>query len=560
MKKFVWLIGLLALSIGARDVACGFKDDDIENLALYRQLYKGDVPWDVFLARQIIQEYLEAAQLLMDPEDLKMEQEAIRLRDPYGSYRAKVRQGTDISVEERASLRERFIRVKKGIKRFLRLDKPLEDDEVPRIALCGSGGGIRAALCTLGSLLGAAETGLLDCTLYASALSGSAWLMGSIFSDSYPGDGVSVLQDYKSRLKGQLKTGLSVSLNPLSVKLATENLMTKFYYGQSLSLVDFWGFIVGEVMLRNLGQYWQKAVLSSQGMLMETGIYPFPLYSSIMPMGNGKFEWFEVSPYEVWSEFLQMAIPTWSFGRKFQNGLSQDFAPEQSLGFYLGIFGSAFELDLTDFMHHMGRFVKDPVLKGLVKILMKTSMKDMRLSPAELYNYSYGMRESILTGQKRITLIDAGIDFNLPIPPLLRKGRDIDVIIILDSSAKIEGRELRSITRYATERGIPIPTIDADSSHENIISVYDDNVDAPILVYLPRLKNDNYSADFDPGDCASGDFCHTFNFEYNEEQVDLLTGLTESNMKESIPVIQNVIKEAIRRRRAKLASQEGIKK
>ena len=65
-----------------------------------------------------------------------------------------------------------------------------------------------------------------------------------------------------------LRHGLMLRLNPLSVKLATENLLTKFYYGQPLSLIDFWGIMIGEIMLQNLGLYWHKAALSSQADLM----------------------------------------------------------------------------------------------------------------------------------------------------------------------------------------------------------------------------------------------------------------------------------------------------
>lgn len=558
MKKIALIVALAGI-ITQMSESVQFQDEP--NLALYRILYQSELSWEIFQARTMINQYLKEQFFAQNQESLEMEREAIRLRDPHGSHQAQVRLGHDIPREEKEALSERFQRVKKAIKRFAGLDYRLKDEEVPRIAICGSGGGIRAALCTLGSLIGALEIGLLDCTLYASALSGSAWLMGSIFSDSRSGHDQSVLHEYKHNMVRKLGGGLQISMSPISVKLSSENMLTKFYYGQRISLVDFWGLMVGEIMLQNLGQYWQKAVLSSQGMLMETGAYPFPLYTAIMPLGNSKFEWFEISPYEVWSELLGMGIPTWSFGRRFKNGVSVNYAPEQTLGYYLGVFGSAFELDLTDFMRHLGNAIKDPVLRGLITVLLKTSMRDLRISPAEFSNYSFGMKESVMPLKKRITLIDAGIDFNLPIPPLLRRVRDIDVIICLDGSTRVqEARELSAIKRYAKQHAIPLPSIDPTEAGQNTINVFKDNVDAPIIVYMPRAKNDNYNPDFDPDECANGGFCSTFNFEYNEEQALLLSGLTEANMKDSKEVLQEVVREAVNRKRAKLALVEERKK
>ncbi|KAK9975413.1 hypothetical protein ABG768_023456, partial [Culter alburnus] len=48
-------------------------------------------------------------------------------------------------------------------------------DEVPNIALLGSGGGERAMVALLGSLVQLQKTGLLDFILYLSGVSGSTW-------------------------------------------------------------------------------------------------------------------------------------------------------------------------------------------------------------------------------------------------------------------------------------------------------------------------------------------------------------------------------------------------
>ena len=60
------------------------------------------------------------------------------------------------------------------------------------------------------------------------------------------------------------------------------------------------------------------------------------------------YEWMEITPFEVGSSFLKTYIPTWAYGRKFKDGNSTNAPPEQTLGYFMGIFGSAFEISLKD--------------------------------------------------------------------------------------------------------------------------------------------------------------------------------------------------------------------
>ncbi|KAI2647260.1 Cytosolic phospholipase A2 gamma [Labeo rohita] len=56
-------------------------------------------------------------------------------------------------------------------------------DAVPNIALLGSGGGQRAMVALLGSLVQLDKAGLLDCILYLSGVSGSTWCMASLYKE-----------------------------------------------------------------------------------------------------------------------------------------------------------------------------------------------------------------------------------------------------------------------------------------------------------------------------------------------------------------------------------------
>ena len=59
-------------------------------------------------------------------------------------------------------------------------------------------------------------------------------------------------------------------------------------------------------------------------------------------------------------------------------------------------------------------------------------------------------KENICIYKKRMELIDAGLMFNSPYPPLLRKQRSVDLILSFDFSAREtdEERPFKVITSY----------------------------------------------------------------------------------------------------------------
>ncbi|KAK9975397.1 hypothetical protein ABG768_023440 [Culter alburnus] len=72
---------------------------------------------------------------------------------------------------------EEFIhgRRKSVLQSLKKLQIDCSQNEVPNIALLGSGGGERAMVGLLGSLVQLQKTGLLDSILYLSGVSGSTW-------------------------------------------------------------------------------------------------------------------------------------------------------------------------------------------------------------------------------------------------------------------------------------------------------------------------------------------------------------------------------------------------
>ena len=121
---------------------------------------------------------------------ISSQQKAI-INNPYKDSAAVVRVGNELHAEEQAYLVKRKPKVKVALEKML--GRSLEDLYVPTIAIVGSGGGYRAMLGTIGSLLAAEKIGLLDATTYITALSGATWAVAPWIST---GKSLSEFKDY----------------------------------------------------------------------------------------------------------------------------------------------------------------------------------------------------------------------------------------------------------------------------------------------------------------------------------------------------------------------------
>lgn len=488
---------------------------------------------------------------------------------------ASLRLGLDLPVEEKMTIESRSNYTKPALAKFLGLN--LDEQQNLRIGFCGSGGGYRAMLSTVGFLVGAHKIGLLDTVLYMSALSGSTWALGPWTSMNIS------IEQFKNQLIG--KTINTVSLagkellpppGPAQLADLIFNLELKYLFHQPITSVDLWGAMIANKLFEP-AENRQNIYLSNQKSIITDGKHIFPIYTAVNPAKNLTYNWFEFTPFEVGSTNLQAFAPTWAFGRKFLNGQAvssstiagDQYGPEQTLGYYLGIFGSAFTVNVEEVLDMMQKAedttstdydsmeLKVTVIEEVAATL--AGIKDFRkarISPAKIYNYTYGLAESPLKDEKQLTLVDAGLAFNLPTPPLLRPERALDVIFILDSSADIgSAGELKKAERYANENNLPFPKIDYDLAKTQTMSVFRDKNDAkiPTIIYMPLIKDSNLPSissnhrfdDFDPKKCVEKDYCSTFNFKYEQEEFETLTMLTEINMADNSELIKNTFKEII---------------
>jgi phospholipase A2 len=140
--------------------------------------------------------------------------------------------------------------------------------------------------------------------------------------------------------------------------------------------------------------------------------------------------------------------------------------PEVRVPLLMGIWGSAFCATLSHYYKEVQPAMR--ALTGLASLDALISERDDDLvkvhpiDPAAIPNYTLGMRDFLSASvpesiheAKNFQLMDAGMSNNLPIYPLLRPGRDVDILIAFDASSDVRTDNwLKVADGYARQRGI----------------------------------------------------------------------------------------------------------
>jgi phospholipase A2 len=422
--------------------------------------------------------------------------------NPEIAWDAKVRVGQDLCRDELAFRRKRQVYAAKALAKYLDLkEEDIHPDDVPTIAMCGSGGGLRALVAGTGYYSAAQQAGLWDCVTYTSGVSGSCWLQ-TLYNSSLSGrDFNQLVQHLKSRL------GVHIAFPPKALNLLTTAPTNKYLLSgmveklkgdpdSDFGLVDIYGLLLAARLLvpkGELGLSDRDLKLSNQRDYMDDGSNPLPIYAAVrheIPLEveetKGKrsaeklkeaarreawFQWFEFTPYEFFCEELNAGIPMWAVGRHFDKGKnvvpSNKYAvPELRIPALMGIWGSAFCATLSHYYKEIR-----PVVKGLagfagIDSLIEGRNKDLirvhPIDPASIPNYVVGMKDQLpascpesIFSSNHLRLMDAGMSNNLPIYPLLRPGRNVDIVVAFDASADIKQENWLSIVDgYARQRGL----------------------------------------------------------------------------------------------------------
>jgi phospholipase A2 len=423
--------------------------------------------------------------------------------------KASVRVSQELCDEEKEFRRARRVVTTRALAKYLGIpEEEVNPDDVPTIAMVGSGGGLRALVAGTGSLFAAHEAGLFQCVTYTAGVSGSCWLQ-ALYHSSLGGRRFDKMVNH---LKARLGTHIAyppVAFEELNSAPTNKFLLSGFVEklkgdpNADFGIVDLYGLLLAARLLvpkGELGVDNRDLKISSQRANLKDGGHPMPIYTAVrheIPIieklspdekateklseevkektkKEARFQWFEISPYEMFCEEFSAGIPTWAMGRKFKGGedIPQENGlrvPELKLPLLLGAFGSAMCATLS----HYAREIR-PIVKGILPPNGFNAIEEMMeerddelskvhpINPASIPNFCFGMEgrlpktapESIVKGD-HLQLMDAGMSNNLPMYSCLRPGRDIDIVIAFDASADIKTENWLQVTEgYALQRGI----------------------------------------------------------------------------------------------------------
>ncbi|KAG9256489.1 acyl transferase/acyl hydrolase/lysophospholipase [Emericellopsis atlantica] len=422
------------------------------------------------------------------------------LVNPEIRYTAEVRVSQELCNEEKEFLSRRKRVIRMALARYLDLkEEEIHPDDIPTIAMCGSGGGLRALIAGTGSLLATEEDGLFDCVTYTSGVSGSCWLQTLYLSSFTKGRIAGLVEHLKAR------ASTHIAYPPVAFQSLVSMPTSKYLLSgmveklkgdpkADFGLVDVYGVLLAARYLipkGDLAVNERDFKFSNQRDYVKYGQNPMPIYTAVRheipnPTPSSPtqsdvakeeakqeawFQWFELTPYEFFCEEFGAGIPTWALGRRFNNG--KDVPPEH--GFHLpeirvplllGIFGSAFCATLKHYYQEIQPLVRSMTGFSALDEMISGKSDDLSkvhpIEPASIPNFAYQMRGKLpkttpesIYDNPYLQLMDAGMSNNLPIYPLLRPGRNVDVLITFDASADVKTDNWLSVADgYARQRNI----------------------------------------------------------------------------------------------------------
>ncbi|XP_053553891.1 cytosolic phospholipase A2 zeta [Bombina bombina] len=454
-----------------------------------------------------------------------------------------LRLGFELSEGERDFLKKRKPIVTKALKEVLELSKAPNSDELPVIAVLGSGGGTRAMVSFYGSLSGLQDLKLLDTLTYISGISGSTWCMSTLYEDPYWSE--NDLHGPISRARKSVTSSKAGAFSFERLKHCTQELMAMEKEGHKVNFTDFWGLVI-EYFLHQQGN---PAKLSDQQVCVSSGQNPYPIYAGVNVRVNinvGDFsEWCEFTPHEIGFRKYGAFVRTEDFGSEFFMGHLIHRRKEPKICYLQGVWGSAFAANLDEIwataagtgirwlssltdvikviddcrrlhFHNPNRLQTRLVMPaGIVSNIFQDFFKS-RFTAGERYNFIQGLylyknyvgiREFVawkgnhldafpnhLTPmEENLYLVDGGLAINSPFPLVLQPEREVDVILSFNYSWDAPFKVLHQTSQYCRERGIPFPDITISEEDEKQLKecyVFMDPQDprSPIVLHFPMVN------------------------------------------------------------------------
>jgi cytosolic phospholipase A2 len=203
---------------------------------------------------------------------------------------ATVRISDELCDEEKDFLVRRRKVTTRALAKYLGLpEEEVHPEDVPCIAMVGSGGGLRALVAGAGSFLATTEAGLFDCITYTAGVSGSCWLQ-ALYHTSLGGRRLDKLVDH---LKARIGTHIAspiVALGALDSAPTNKFLLRGFVEKlkgdpkADFGIVDIYGVLLAARLLvpkGELGVSDNDLKMSNQRENMRHGENPLPIYCAV---------------------------------------------------------------------------------------------------------------------------------------------------------------------------------------------------------------------------------------------------------------------------------------
>lgn len=479
---------------------------------------------------------------------------------------AHVRRGLELGPDENAYLGKRKLYIRDHFAKYLGLDaEQVHPDDIPIIGFGGSGGGYRAMIGFVGYMVEMKKAGLWDSLTYVAGVSGACWSISAYYTFAEASI-EHIIDHFQKRLSPYHPLSDPAIRTTLTAVNGTYDtlgpLILKQISNLHVVLMDLYSvFTTGYLFLHHsqeseihrqkpdANRGWCK--WSSARKWLAEGQEPLPIMTAIrherpwkdwvdkehpfkdenaLPeehseTGDAWYQWFEMTPYEIGCDELEAWVPTWGFGRPFDEGKSTMQLPEQSLALLLGLCTSAPAGPLDAYLAtikrnlppgSLGNAVHDLALKithmwGKQKT--KVFQQHHPLHACNEHNFTFHMnkvpkgqaRPPGIENSPRIHLLDSGLDNNCPTYVLLHPKREVDVIIHMDASSDVQKDVFQQrADQIGSRRGIrytkrPINTTTEDVS--KLESTSSSKSESSQSSPTSRRSDDEYAQIYD------GDLC-----------------------------------------------------
>jgi len=373
---------------------------------------------------------------------------------------------------------------------FLKLvgvEKIDPEKKLPKIAFCFSGGGYRAMVSSLGFMLGAQDVGLLDAASYISVLSGSSWMLANFLIRKH----FQNIDWPKFREIAQKRAAIDFwDIDTFDTENFGNKITNVFSYRKKVEPADLWGAILSDRLFGDIFLA-QDITFSHLCELFNKKLFdgPFPLFSltitDVFP-----YEWFEVNPFITGSDYLGSYIPTSMFDSSFKSGVCVEKFNEKSIGWFLALFGSAYNVSFADTLILLAKETNnDSLLNIFFDVINQFNIYERRFLTSPVYNFSWNLQGSPLKKERLFEVSDAGMAFNLPFPPLFKEGRQVDIIFVCDASTSVFSKgypELHYAQAYMKRKGLKFPPLKNPKKISNHFAIFEDENDktVPMIIYF----------------------------------------------------------------------------